>query len=207
MLQVDIIDKEKKATGKVDLPADIFGVAVNKGLLHEVVRNYLANQRQGTASTKTRGLVHGGGRKPYKQKGTGRSRAGSNRSPLWKGGGTVFGPLKRDYSYKVPKKAKWAALGMALSAKYSGGEVVVVDTIPVTEPKTKDMVAFLNGLELKNVLIILHEDNRKVKLATRNIPHVDVAVAGRLNVYEVLAHEKLLLTRETVERMKEVYLG
>lgn len=206
MIQLDIVNKESRATGKVDLPPDIFGVKVNNGLLHEVVRNYLANQRQGNAATKTRGLVSGGGKKPYKQKGSGRARAGSNRSPLWKGGGTVFGPLKKDYSYRIPKKMKWAALGMALSAKYTDGEIVVVDGIPVTEPKTKDMTKFLKGLGLSNVLIILPEYSRAVKLAARNIPQVDVAVAGRLNVYEILAHDKLLLTRETVEKMKEAYL-
>jgi large subunit ribosomal protein L4 len=206
MIQVDILNRESKSTGKIDLPPDIFGVKVNNGLLHEVVRNYLANQRQGNASTKTRGLVRGGGRKPYKQKGSGRARAGSNRSPIWKGGGTAFGPLKKDYSYKVPKKKKWAALGMALSAKYTDGEIVVVDDIPVTEPKTKDMTSFLKELGLKNVLIILPEYSRPVKLAARNIPQVDVAVAGSLNVYEILAHDKLLLTRQSVEKMKEAYL-
>jgi large subunit ribosomal protein L4 len=206
MLKVDILNKDSKPVGKVDLPSDIFGVEVKKGILHEVVRNYLANQRQGTAVTKTRGVVSGGGRKPYKQKGTGRARAGSIRSPLWKGGGTVFGPLRRDYSYKLPKKVRWAALGAAFSAKLSDGEIVVVEDLPIAEPKTKDLVSLLRGLELRNVLIILPEDNKVIKLAARNIPNVDIAIVGRLNVYEVLVHEKLLMTRETVERMKKVYL-
>jgi large subunit ribosomal protein L4 len=127
MQQIDIMNKDCKPVGKIDLPSEIFGVAMNNGLLHDVVRNYLANQRQGNASTKTRGLVRGGGRKPYKQKGTGRARAGSNRSPVWRGGGTTFGPLKRDYSYKLPKKVKSAALGVALSAKLSDGEILVVE--------------------------------------------------------------------------------
>ncbi len=207
MLQADILNKDNKPVGKVDLPKDIFGVGVNKGLLHDVVRNYLANQRQGTAATKTRGLVSGGGKKPYKQKGTGRARAGSNRSPIWKGGGTTFGPEPRDYSYKLPRKVKWAALGMAISAKLSDGEIVIVEDLPVTEPKTKEMVTLLNGLGLNNVLIILAEYNKAIELAARNIPNVDIAVAGRLNVYEILAHEKLLMTQGAVERMKEVYLG
>jgi large subunit ribosomal protein L4 len=206
MLEVDILNKDSKPVGKVDLPSDIFGVEVKKGLLHEVVRNYLANQRQGTAVTKTRGVVSGGGRKPYKQKGTGRARAGSIRSPLWRGGGTVFGPLRRDYSYKLPKKVKWTALGAAFSAKLSDGEIVVVEDLPIAEPKTKDLVSLLRGLGLNNVLIILPEDNKAIKLAARNIPNVDITIVGRLNVYEVLVHEKLLMTRETVERMKEVYL-
>jgi large subunit ribosomal protein L4 len=207
MLNVDVVNKDNKPTGKIELPPDIFGVEVKRGLLHEVVRNYLDNQRQGTAVTKTRGLVRGGGKKPYKQKGTGRARAGSNRSPLWKGGGTIFGPVRRDYSYKLPKKVKWTALGTALSAKYADGEVVVVDEITIANPKTKDLAALLKGLGLDNVLIILHEDNKAIKLAARNIPHVNVAIAGQLNVYAILAHEKLLITQKAVEHMKEVYLG
>lgn len=206
MAQVEILNKDNKPVGKVDLPSDIFGVDVKKGVLHEVVRNYLANQRQGNAATKTKGLVSGGGRKPYKQKGTGRARAGSNRSPLWKGGGTVFGPLPRDYSYKLPKKVKWAALGAAFSAKFADGEIVVVEDLSISEPKTKDLVALLKGLGLSNVLIILSEDNRTIRLSAKNIPNVDIATVGKLNVYEVLVHEKLLMTQKAVERMKEVYL-
>lgn len=207
MFQVDVLNKENKTVGKVDLPSDIFGAEVRKGVLHEVVRNYLSNKRQGTAATKTRGLVRGGGRKPYRQKGTGRARAGSNRSPLWRGGGTVFGPVPRDYSYKLPKKVKWAALGAVLSAKLSDGEVVVVEDLHIAKPKTKDLVSLLKGLELKNVLIILPEVSKAIRLATRNIPGVNVASVGKLNAYDILVHEKLLITQETVERMKEVYLG
>jgi len=201
------LNKENKPVGKVELPSDIFGSKVKKGLLHEVVRNYLANQRQGTVVTKTRSAVRGGGRKPYRQKGTGRSRAGSIRSPLWKGGGTVFGPVQRDYSYRLPKKVKWTALEVALSAKLSDGEVVVVDDLPLAKPKTKELVSLLKGFGLKNVLIILPADNREIKLAARNIPNVDIALVGQLNVYDILAHEKLLITQEAVKRMKEVYLG
>ncbi len=207
MLQIDVINKDSQPVGKVELPADIFGVEVKKGLLHYIVRNYLANQRQGTAATKTKGLVSGGGKKPFKQKGTGRARAGSSRSPLWRSGGTIFGPVQRDYYYKVPKKAKWAALGAAFSAKFSDGEIVVIDDLAVTEPKTKALAHLLSGLGLGNVLVILPEDNKTIKLAARNIPKVDIAVAGQLNVYEILAHEKLLITRKAIEQMKEVYLG
>ena len=207
MIQVDVLNKDSTPVGKVDLPPDIFGVEVKKGVLHEVVRNYLANQRQGNAVARTRGFVSGGGRKPYKQKGTGRARAGSNRSPLWKGGGAVFGPVRRDYSYKLPKKVKWAALGSAFSAKLSDGEIVVVEDLSISEPKTKDLVSILKKLKLDDVLIILPEDDRTVKLAAGNIPNVDVAVVGGLNVYEVLIHKKLLMTQKAVERMKEVYLG
>jgi len=207
MLEAEVFNMENKPIGKIELPSDIFGTKVKKCVLHEVVRNYLANQRQGTASTKTKGLVRGGGRKPWKQKHTGRARAGSIRSPLWRGGGTVFGPMPRDYSYRLPKKVKWAALGAALSAKFADGEILVVDDLPVLKPKTKDLVFLLKRFGLKNVLIILPDDNKTIKLAARNIPNVDIAVAGKLNVYDILLHEKLLMTRDSVERIKEVYLG
>ncbi|GBD95243.1 MAG TPA: 50S ribosomal protein L4 [Nitrospirae bacterium] len=208
MAQIEIINNENKSVGKADLPDDIFGVDINKGLLHEVVRNHLANKRQGTASTKTKGLVRGGGRKPYKQKGTGRARAGSIRSPLWKGGGTVFGPRPRDYSYKLPKKVKWTALSSALSAKYADGEVIVIDDLTITEPRTKAVKGLLDSLGLKNnVLIIVPEKNAALELAARNIPAVNVARVNELNVYAILSHKKLLISRDAVERMKEAYLG
>jgi len=207
MLEATVLDIENKPVGKIELPEDMFGAKVKKGLLHEVVRNYLANQRQGTASTKTRGLVSGGGKKPWRQKHTGRARTGSIRSPLWRGGGTVFGPMPRDYSYRLPKKVRWAALGSALSAKFADGEILVVDDLPVSKPKTKELISLLNRFGLKNLLIILPDDNKTIKLAARNIPNVDIAVADKLNVYDILLHEKLLMTRDSVERIKEVYLG
>ena len=206
MLQVDIMSKENKAVGKIELPNDIFGVGEKKRILHEVVRNYLANQRQGTAVTKTRGMVSGGGRKPYRQKGTGRARAGSNRSPLWKGGGTVFGPVKRDYSYKLPKKLKWTALSAALSSKFSHGEILVLKDFSIEKPKTRELANLLKGLGLKSVLIILPAEDETMKRAAGNIPNVKTSVVGKLNVYELLFHEKLLFTQEAVEKMKEVYL-
>ena len=129
MPQTDLVNRENNPAGKTDLPDDIFGVEVNKALLFEAVHNHLANRRQGTAATKTKGLISGGGKKPYKQKGTGRARAGSNRSPLWRGGGTIFGPQPRDYSYKLPKKARWQALSSALTAKFADNEVVVIDEL------------------------------------------------------------------------------
>ncbi len=207
MPQVEVINKENKSVGTTNLPDDIFGVEINRGLLHEAVRNHLANKRQGTAATKTRAMVSGGGRKPYRQKGTGRSRAGSNRSPLWRGGGTAFGPQTRDYSYKLPKKVKWAALSSALAAKLSSGEVTVIDDLSITEPKTKTVKGLLEGLGLKNnVLIIVPEKNTAFELAVRNIPKVNVARVNELNVYSILVHEKLLIAKEAVERMKETYL-
>jgi large subunit ribosomal protein L4 len=207
MPQVELINKENKPVGKVELPDDIFGVNVNKELLHEVVHNHLANKRQGNASTKTKGLVSGGGKKPYKQKGTGRARAGSNRSPLWRGGGTIFGPQPRDYSYRLPKKAKWLALSSALAAKFADNEVVIIDDLSLIEPKTKAVKLMLKGLGLDNVLIIVPEKNGNLELAARNIPRVDIARVSELNVYSILAHKKLLILKDAVERLKEVYLG
>lgn len=208
MAEINIINKENKSVGKTELPDDIFGVEVRKGLLHEVVLNHLANKRQGTAATKTRGMVSGGGKKPYKQKGTGRARAGSNRSPLWKGGGTVFGPQPRDYSYKLPKKVKWTALSSALSAKFNDGEVLIIDELSVKEAKTRAVKALLDSLGLKNnVLIIIPEKNEAIELASRNIPRVNVARVSELNVYSILSHEKLLISKAAIDKMKEAYSG
>lgn len=208
MAAIDIIDKKNKSVGKTELPDDIFGVAVNKGLLHEVVRNHFANKRQGCAATKTRGLVRGGGRKPYRQKGSGRARAGSNRSPLWKGGGTVFGPQPRDYSYRIPKKAKWLALSSALAAKLADGEVSVIDELSIAEPKTRALREMLASLGMeRNVLLIIPEKNEALELASRNLQRVSVARVSELNVHSVLSHEKLLIAKDAVEKMKEAYSG
>jgi large subunit ribosomal protein L4 len=208
MPQVEVIGKDSKSVGKADLPDSIFGVEVKRGLLHEVVRNHNANKRQGTASTKTKGLVRGGGRKPFKQKGTGRARQGSNRSPLMRGGGTVFGPQPRDYSYKLPKKVKWLALSSALTAKLNDGEVMVVDSLSVAEPKTKLVKGMLDGLGLtKNVLMIVPEKDAALELAVRNIPKVHVARVGELNAASIIKHEKLLIAKDAIKRMEEAYLG
>lgn len=207
MSQVELINKENKSVGKVELPDDIFAVKVNKELLYEVVHNHLANKRQGNAATKTKGLISGGGKKPYKQKGTGRARAGSNRSPLWRGGGTIFGPQPRDYSYRLPKKAKWLALSSALAAKFADNEVVIIDDLSLAEPKTKAVKSMLKGLGLDNVLIIVPEKNGNLELAARNIPKVNIARVSELNVYSILVHKRILILKDAVERLKEVYLG
>ncbi|MBI5409726.1 MAG: 50S ribosomal protein L4 [Nitrospirae bacterium] len=207
MPQTELINKENKPVGTTELPEDIFGAEVNKALLFEVVHNHLANKRQGTAATKTKGLVSGGGKKPYKQKGTGRARAGSNRSPIWRGGGTIFGPLPRDYSYNLPKKAKWQALNSALTAKFADKEVVVIDDLSIAEPKTKLLKTLLQKLGLDNVLIVVPERNETLELAARNLPGVHVLKVSELNVYSVLKHNKLLISKESIERMKEAYLG
>ncbi|MEW6002052.1 MAG: 50S ribosomal protein L4 [Nitrospirota bacterium] len=198
MPEVEVKDRNNNTVGKINLSNEIFDLPVNHGLVHEAVINYLANQRQGTHATKTRGIVRGGGRKPWKQKHTGRARAGSIRSPLWRGGGIVFGPQPRDYSYKLSKKVRKLSLRNALSAKFAAGEVIIIDDIFMDKPKTKEMVEILNNLGLysKSVLIVLPEKNDPVALSARNIPGVDVTMARDLHSYNVVAHNILLMTKE-----------
>lgn len=205
MPEIDIKDKNNTSVGKMDVPETIFGVTAKAGVLHSAVVNFLANQRQGTASTKTKGLVSGGGKKPWKQKSTGRARAGSSRSPLWRGGGTVFGPQPRDYSYSLPKKAKKAALNAAISGKLADGEIVVIDGFGLEKPSTKDMVSLLKnlGLEGKSTLIVLSEKNDAVFLSSRNIPGVKVTRVNDLNSYEIAVHGRILFDRRAVEMLTE----
>jgi len=207
MPEVEVKDRNNKVVEKLTMPESIFGLELNSALLHSAVVNYLANQRQGTHATKTRGMVRGGGKKPYRQKHTGRARHGSIRSPLWKGGGTVFGPQPRDYSFRMPKKQKRKALKTALSVKLSEGSITVVDGLDFEKPRTKDMIVFLDGLGLgeKKVLIVTEERNENVYLSARNIPGVDVTRAQDLNTYEILVHEHLLMTRAALERIQEVW--
>jgi large subunit ribosomal protein L4 len=205
MAEIDIKDKNNSSVGKMTLPEAVFNATAKQGAVHDSIVNYLANQRQGTHATKTKGLVSGGGKKPYKQKGTGRARAGSNRSPLWRGGGTTFGPQPRDYSYNLPRKAKKVALHSALSAKLADGEIVVIDGISLEKPRTKDMQALLKSLGLAGMttLIVLPEKNDNVVLSARNIPGVKVTRVTDLNTYEVSVHNRLLITKHAVEMLAE----
>jgi large subunit ribosomal protein L4 len=206
MPEIEIKDRDNKTIEKINLRDDVFGGQVKQGIMHQVVVNFLANQRQGTHCTKTKGLVSGGGKKPYRQKHTGRARAGSNRSPLWRGGGTIFGPQPRDYSYAVPKKVRRRALMAALHQKLVSNEIVFVDSIPVEKPKTKEMIAILKnlGLDNKSVLIVLPEKNDPVALSARNIPGVKIARAMDLNTYDIIASNMLLMTREALTRLGEI---
>lgn len=208
MPDVDVIDRNNKAVSKVSLHAGIFGADKRPSLVHEAVVNHLANTRQGTASTKVRGEVRGGGAKPYKQKGTGRARAGSNRSPLWRGGGTIFGPKPRSYAYSMPKKMRRAAVRAALSSKFADGEVLVVDDISISEPKTKRVVEFLNGLGLSGKLtFVTSEKDEALELAARNLPYVKVFRIGQFGVYDIVNAGQLLISLDAVKKMEEVYLG
>jgi large subunit ribosomal protein L4 len=206
MPEVDIKDKNNTVVGKIALSDDLFGVSAKQGVLHEAVVNFLANQRQGTHATKTKGLISGGGKKPWKQKHTGRARSGSSRSPLWRGGGTIFGPQPRDYSYKLPKKAKRLALMNAFHEKLSNDEVVILDGFSLEKPRTRDIVSILTsfGLQNKSVLIILPEKDDAVVLSARNIPGVCVVRATDVNVYDVIAHAMLLMTKDAAIKLGEI---
>jgi len=206
MPEVEVKDGNNNTIGKITLRDDIFGVQAKQGIVHDAVINYLANQRQGTHATKTKGLVSGGGKKPWKQKHTGRARSGSIRSPLWRGGGIVFGPQPRDYSYNLPKKVRRLALMTAFQEKLSSGEVVIIDNLSLEKPKTKDMVSILKNLGLhdKSVLIVLPEKNDTILLSARNIPGVSVTRAMDLNTYDILSKNVVLMTREAAAKLEEI---
>ena len=206
MPEIEVKDRKNNTVEKMALRDDLFAVKAKEGVLHEGIINYLANQRQGTHATKTKGLVRGGGKKPWRQKHTGRARAGSIRSPLWRGGGTVFGPQPRDYSYKLPKKVKRLGLVAALSKKFEGGEVIVLDSLSLEKPKTKEMVGLLKdlGISGRSVLIVLPEKEDIISLAARNIPAVNVVRVADLNTYDVLAHRVLLMTKNAALRFEEL---
>jgi large subunit ribosomal protein L4 len=204
MPEVEIKDKNNNTIGKMTLPDDIAGVRTDMSVVHEVAINFLANQRQGTHATKTKGFVSGGGKKPWRQKHTGRARAGSIRSPLWKGGGIVFGPQPRDYRYNLPKKVKRIALMTAFNQKLSDGEVIIIDGFSLEKPRTKELIGILKNLGLndKSVLIIVGEKDDSVRLSARNIPGVNVVRVADLNTYEVTTHNRLLFTKEAIARLE-----
>ena len=201
-----LYNMEGKELGKFELNDAVFGIEPNKTAIHTVVVSYLANQRQGTQSTKTRTEVAGGGIKPWRQKGTGRARQGSIRSPQWTGGGVVFAPKPRSYRTSVNKKVKKLALKSALSAKVQDEEIFVIDNISVEEIKTKKIVGMLSGLNVeKKALIVLPENDEKIYKSARNIPGVAVAFVGTLNVYDLLKYNTLIIAKDAAEKLGEVY--
>ncbi len=205
MPKVAVYNMEGKQVGELELNDAIFGVEINQDLMHKVVVSQLANRRQGTVATKNRAMVRGGGRKPWRQKGTGRARQGSIRSPQWVGGGVVFGPTPRDFSYRLPKKARRAALKSALSAKVQAGDFIVLDELVVEQPKTKTMVAILNALGVdRKPLVVTSEWDRNVELSTRNIPGAVVAKSQGLNVYDILNANKMVITKDAILKLEEV---
>jgi large subunit ribosomal protein L4 len=196
-----VMSQTREKVGEVEVPAAMIAGPVREHLLHAAVRSQLAGRRAGTAATKTKGLVSGGGKKPWRQKGTGRARAGSIRSPLWAGGGTIFGPQPRDYAYRLPKSARRAALRAALASRHADGTLLVVDALTLAEAKTKHMVERLRGLGLDgaSVLVVLARSDDTVERAARNLRGVKVLLAPGLNVYDVLGHAHLVMTREALE--------
>jgi large subunit ribosomal protein L4 len=204
MPSVDIIDLSNKVVGTLDLSDDVFGVPVNENLLYEAVRHHLACVRRGTASTKTRHEVAGSGKKLWKQKGTGRARMGSIRSPLWRHGGTVHGPQPRDYSYKLPRKMQLGALRSALSAKLRDGELRVVSEFAITEPKSKGMRKTLEGLEAsRTILLVDNSANKNLALSSRNLEGVKLVSSREVNVYDLLGHQHVLLSQEAAKKLSE----
>jgi len=203
MAKLDIIDRDGKSAAQLDLPEEVFAPAANDHLIYEAVVNYRANQRQGTASTKTRAAVSGGGKKPWRQKGTGRARVGSTRSPLWRKGGTVFGPQPRDYSSELPKKAKRGALRSALAHKLAAGDLIVASELEVKEPKTKEAVALLKAFHLDSALLVDLAANANLFLAVRNLARVKAVDVSGLNIYDVLAHKSLVFTKRAFEAVLE----
>jgi len=203
MLKVQVLDKSGNIKNEIKLAEEVFSHSVKEPLLHEVVTSYLANQRRGTASTKTRGEVSGSGRKLWRQKGTGRARVGSIRTPLWRKGGTTFGPKPRDYSIDMPKKAKRAALKSALALKFSENQMMVLDELNLAEPKTKEGTKLLESLKIDSALFVDKHENLNLFRAMRNIPRVKAVDSSELNVYEIMKHKWLVFSERALEALME----
>jgi large subunit ribosomal protein L4 len=205
MANVSVYNIEGKEVGSIELNDAVFGVEVNEHLVHMAVVNQLANNRQGTQSAKTRSEVSGGGRKPWRQKGTGHARQGSTRSPQWTGGGIVFAPKPRDYSFKMNKKEKKLALLSALTSKVADNKIVVLDEFKLDEIKTKKFAEVMNNLKVSKALVVLEGENKNVVLSGRNIPTVKVSATNEINTYDVLKYDTLVVTKAAVEKLQEVY--
>ena len=205
MATVSVYNIEGKEVGTIDLNDEVFGVEVNEHLVHKAVVSQLANKRQGTQKAKTRSEVSGGGRKPWRQKGTGHARQGSTRAPQWTGGGVVFAPVPRDYSVKMNKKEKRAALKSALSSKVEEKKFIVIDEMHFDEIKTKKFQEVLNNLNVNKALVVLEDDNKNVEISARNIPDVKTARTNTINVYDILKYNTVITTKAVVATIEEVY--
>ncbi|UHA71704.1 50S ribosomal protein L4 [Paenibacillus sp. 481] len=206
MPKVAVYNISGAQVGEIELADSVFGIEPNKHVLHDAVVMQLASMRQGTHKVKGRSEVRGGGRKPWKQKGTGRARQGSIRSPQWKGGGVVFGPTPRSYAYKLPKKVRRLAIKSALSAKVLENQIIVLDELAFNAPKTKEFAAVLNNLNVdRKALVVIPEYNDNVALSARNLPAVKLVAADGVNVYDVLRHQKLIITKDAVQKVEEVF--
>ncbi|MBP0979126.1 MAG: 50S ribosomal protein L4 [Oscillospiraceae bacterium] len=206
MPTVDVFDMNGKVVSKMELSETIFGIKPNKVVMHMAVVNYLANQRQGTQSTLTRSEVRGGGKKPWRQKGTGHARQGSIRAPQWRHGGVALGPKPRDYSYSINKKVKRLALKSALSSKIISSNFIVLDKLSFEEYKTKQMIEVLSKLGVdKKTLIVMSEPDNKIKKSAANIPGVTTTLVNTINVYDILNHEKLIIVKDAINKIEETY--
>ncbi len=205
MLKVDVLNMQGKKVKDIELQEAVFGVEVNDILVHTALVNYLANQRQGTQSTKTRAEVRGGGRKPWRQKGTGRARQGSIRAPQWTKGGIALGPKPRSYKYAIPKKMRKQALRSVLTSKVQENNLIVVDKLELKEIKTKEMVKVLGNLKVNKALIVLDEKNLNVQASSRNIENVKTTLVNTINVFDLLKYDSLVVTEEAVKKIEEVY--
>ena len=205
MANVSVYNMEGKEVGTIELNDAVFGVKVNDHLVHMAVVSQLANKRQGTQKAKTRSEVSGGGRKPWRQKGTGHARQGSTRAPQWTGGGTVFAPVPRDYSFKMNKKEKRFALKSALTSRVQENKIFVLDELSLTEIKTKAMKGVLDSLNVQKALVVTKEADQTVALSARNLPDVKTAHTGTINVYDILKYNTLVLTKDAVAAIEEVY--
>ena len=205
MANVKVYNMAGNEVGSIGLSDKVFGVNVNQHLMHMAVVSQLANKRQGTQSAKTRAEVRGGGRKPWKQKGTGHARQGSTRAPQWKGGGVVFAPKPRDYSFKMNKKEKTFAVKSALTSRVAEGKIYVLDSLTLDEIKTKKMAEVLNNLKVNKALVVLSEKDEKVILSARNIPNVRTSLFHTINVYDIVKYDSLVITKDAVAKIEEVY--
>ena len=206
MANVAVYNMEGNEVGSIELNDSIFGVKINEHLVHMAVLQQLANKRQGTQKAKTRSEVRGGGRKPWRQKGTGHARQGSIRAPQWKGGGVVFAPTPRDYSFKLNKKEKRAALKSVLTSKVEEGKFIVLDDLRFDEIKTKKFVQVMNNLKLEKALVVLNDMDTNVIASARNIPTVKTAQTNELNVFDALKYDTVVVTKAAVETIEEVYV-
>ncbi|AVP54730.1 50S ribosomal protein L4 [Clostridium tetani] len=205
MPTVGLFNKEGQKVGDFQLSDKVFGVEVNKEVLHQVIVAQLANKRQGTQSSKTRAEVSGGGRKPWRQKGTGRARQGSIRAPQWIKGGVVFAPKPRDYSMAIPKSMKRVAMKSALSSKVQENEIVILESLEADAPKTKEIVKMLDAFNAKKTLIVTEESNKNIYKSARNIEGVTVLPVNNINVYDILRYDKFIITKDAVSKIEEVY--
>ena len=205
MANVSVYNIEGKEVGKIDLSDAVFGVEVNDHLVHMAVVSQLANNRQGTQKAKTRSEVSGGGRKPWRQKGTGHARQGSTRAPQWTGGGVVFAPVPRDYSFKMNKREKRAALKSALTSRVEENKFIVIDEINFEEAKTKNFANILKNLDVSKALVVLEDDNKNAELSARNIADVKTAKTNTINVYDILKYNTVITTKAVVAKIEEVY--